>query len=462
LDNRDRIPGGIIDDLDGHGRGGMFWNDPDLILIKSGENTKIRGLEELMKSPQMLRSVAGLLALIAMWLCYSLLSIHAAKSPDLGLLAGVCGDSGESCSSVVNGRWGVFPPGEEGSEGPYEGIPVAGLGFVYFSLLAGWYLLVSPAAARVPKLANAIFGFNVLGLFGSIAYTLIMLTQIGTTCGLCLISHGCNLGILGIGLILRKQSENDAEVTVSLSRHLVTVGVVVLCCATMAVLVYSEGQFRSRYVALEEQSKELMDLARDVEKVETAYRSSPRMFEQDAIREDDPRRKATGGLRYQLVIFSDIQCSNCARFEEYLQSTIMPIWNGHLEVVWKHLPNTREHEYAQISAQALEAARIQGKFWELVDYLFERRKVLGTLDWSAVSAELGMETRKFLQDMESPAVKRRIAEDAALGRKAGVKGTPGVFLNRRPVSRLMRKSPGFWEIQADSLREIRASRNQDW
>ncbi|MGB1072040.1 MAG: DsbA family protein, partial [Planctomycetota bacterium] len=133
-----------------------------------------------------------------------------------------------------------------------------------------------------------------------------------------------------------------------------------------------------------------------------------------------------------------------------------------LEVVWKHLPNTREHEYAQISAQALEAARIQGKFWELVDYLFERRKVLGTLDWSAVSAELGLETRKFLQDMESPEVKRRIAADAALGRKAGVKGTPGVFLNRRPVSRLMRKSPGFWEIQADSLREIRASRNQDW
>lgn len=423
---------------------------------------KLAATEESMNSSQKLRSIAGVLALVAMWLCYSLLSIHAAKTPDLGLLAGVCGESGESCASVVNGRWGVFPPGAEGTEGPYEGIPVAALGFIYFSALAGWYLLVSPSAARVEKAAKAMLALNAAGLLGSIAYTVIMLTQIGTTCGLCLISHGCNLAIFAIGFLLNRQQKQEEEVTISLPRHLATVGLVVVCCALMSFLIQSEGQYRSRFAALEEQTAELMDLAKDVEKVETAYRSSPQMFEQSAIRDDDPKRKTTGGLRYQLVVFSDIECSNCASFEEYLESTILPIWNGHLEVVWKHYPNTREHEYAQICAQALEAARIQGKFWELQKYLLERRSSLGTVDWSAAAGELGMDTRKFLQDLESAAVKRRIAEDVALGRKAGVRGTPGVFLNRRPVSRLMRKSPGFWEIQADSLREIRTSRKQDW
>ncbi len=43
---------------------------------------------------------------------------------------------------MVTSRWGVFPPGPEGSEGPYDGIPVAVLGFLYYSILAGWYLLV--------------------------------------------------------------------------------------------------------------------------------------------------------------------------------------------------------------------------------------------------------------------------------------------------------------------------------
>ena len=162
------------------------------------------------------------------------------------------------------------------------------------------------------------------------------------------------------------------------------------------------------------------------------------------------------------MVFSDIQCSNCARFEEYLESTILPIWNGHLEVVWKHSPNSKDHEYAQICAQALEAARIQGKFWELKKYLLERRSSLGTVDWADASEELGIDPRQCLQDLESAAVTKRISEDVALARKAGVTGTPGVFLNRRPVSRLMRKSPGFWELQADSLREIRTSKNQDW
>ena len=85
-----------------------------------------------------------------------------------------------------------------------------------------------------------------------------------------------------------------------------------------------------------------------------------------------------------------------------------------------------------------------------------------TVDWADASEELGIDPRQFLQDLESAAVKKRISEDVALARKAGVTGTPGVFLNRRPVSRLMRKSPGFWELQADSLREIRTSKNQDW
>ena len=415
-----------------------------------------------MNHSKKLRIIAGGFALVAMWMCFSLLSIHAAKTPDLGLLAGVCGDSGENCTSVVNGRWGVFPPGEEGSEGPHEGIPVAGLGWVYFTLLAAWYLLIGPVASSRGSASKFVLGLNVLGALGSVAYTFIMFLEIGTTCGLCLISHGCNWVILSIGLFLRNQEKEDTKAEVSFHRLLATVGVLILSSVAISFLIRSEGENRARFIALEEQTRELVELAKDIEKVETAYRSTPQRFEQSDIRKDDPKRKTSSGLRYQLVVFSDIQCSNCARFEEYLESTILPIWNGHLEVVWKHFPNNRDHEFAQICAQALEAARIQGKFWELKKYLLERRNALGTVDWEDASEELGINTRKFLQDLQSAAVKKRISEDAALARKAGVSGTPGVFLNRRPVSRLMRKSPGFWELQADSLRDIRKSKNQDW
>ncbi|OUU23354.1 MAG: hypothetical protein CBC13_05745 [Planctomycetia bacterium TMED53] len=416
-----------------------------------------------MKNPQGLRIVAGIVALIAMWMCYSLLSLHASQSPDLGLLAGVCGDSGESCSSVVNGRWGVFPPGEEGAEGPFPGIPVAALGWVYYTILASWFLLLGPHGASCRKLTLLMFGLNGLGVLGSLFYSAVMFSEIGTTCGLCLVSHFCNVLIFLCFFLLRPLDKSVEENSEKLSpRHLGAVAVVVFFSFVVSSLILAEGKTSARFAALEEQTRELTELAKDVEKIETAYRSSPQRFEQEAIRADDPKSQTTRGLRYQLVVFSDIQCSNCARFEDYLKSTILPIWNGHLEVVWKHFPNTTDHEYAQIGAQALEAARIQGKFWELKEHLLKLRNALGTIDWQEAAASLGMDSRKFMQDLNSPAVKRRIAEDVALARKAGVRGTPGVFLNRRLVSRLMRKSPGFWELQAESLRDIRESKNQDW
>ncbi|MAJ28302.1 hypothetical protein CBD41_02585, partial [bacterium TMED181] len=241
-------------------------------------------MEAKMNHSQKLRFIAGGFALIAMWMCFSLLSIHAAKTPDLGLLAGVCGDSGENCTSVVNGRWGVFPPGEAGSEGPHEGIPVAGMGWIYFTVLAAWYLFVAPVVSTRGSASKWVLGLNGLGALGSVAYTLIMLLQIGTTCGLCLISHGCNWAILLVGLLLEIQKKEESKSEVSVQRLMATVSVLVLSSVAISFLVRSEGENRARYIALEEQTRELVELAKDIEKVETAYRSSPQRFEQSDIR----------------------------------------------------------------------------------------------------------------------------------------------------------------------------------
>jgi protein-disulfide isomerase len=64
--------------------------------------------------------------------------------------------------------------------------------------------------------------------------------------------------------------------------------------------------------------------------------------------------------------------------------------------------------------------------------------------------------------MQSAQVTRRIGQDISLARKLGARGTPGVYLNGRLVSRLMRRSAGFWELQSESLREFRDSQGQDW
>ncbi|HIC23176.1 MAG TPA: hypothetical protein EYO84_07110 [Planctomycetes bacterium] len=413
-----------------------------------------------MERKKLLVLVAGVLALIAAWTSGSLHLLHAEKDADLGLLAGICGATEEGCVSVVTSRWGVFPPGPEGSEGPYDGIPVAALGFLYYSILAGWFLLVGIPDVGRQWLSRGILLLNAAGLIGSLVYSGIMLVAIGTPCLLCYLTHGCNLAIFSITWLVRPRGPLMRGTGVPSNRLLAAVcaAVVLACFAQLGR--FEAGQERARFKALEQQTVELQQLARDVEKLETLHRSQTKI--DTAVRDDDPIMADIAGLRYQLVIFSDVECPNCARFDTYLKETILPIWNGHLEVIWKHYPNTNEHPHSLTGAKALEAARLQGKFWQLRDWLLPRRETLGAVNWQQAAEELEMDPARFLEDMASSVLSRRIQQDVQLAHRGNVGGTPGVYLNGRKVSRLLRRSAGFWKIQSDSLREIIESRGKRW
>ncbi|MEE2888911.1 MAG: vitamin K epoxide reductase family protein [Planctomycetota bacterium] len=413
-----------------------------------------------MERKKLLVLVAGVLALIAAWTSGSLHLLHAEKDADLGLLAGICGSTEEGCASVVNSRWGVIPPGPAGSEGPYEGTPVALLGFLYYSILASWLLLVGIPDVGRQWLSRGVLFFNGAGVIGSLAYIGIMIFAIGTPCLLCYLTHGCNLVIFSITWLLRPRGPMMRGTGNPSNRLLVAACAAVVLACVGQFGVFEAAVQRARFKALEEQNVELQQLARDVEKLETLHRSQDKI--DTAVRDDDPIIDDIGGLHYQLVIFSDVECPNCARFDIYLKETILPIWNGHLEVVWKHYPNTKEHPHAMTGAKALEAARLQGKFWQLRDWLLPQREALGAVNWQQAAEQLGMEPTRFLRDMASPAVARRIQQDVQLAHKGNVGGTPGVYLNGRKVSRLVRRSAGFWEIQSDSLREIIESRGKRW
>lgn len=417
-----------------------------------------------MERKKLLVLVAGALALIAAWTSGSMHLLHAEKDADLGLLAGICGIGDEGCASVVTSRWGVVPPGPAGREGPYEGIPVAALGFLYYAILASWYLLIGIPDVGRQWLSRGILLLNGLGLIGSLAYSAIMLVAIGTPCMLCFLTHGCNLAIFCVTWLLRPRGPWMRGTGTPSNRLLAAAGAAVVLGCVAQYASFEAAQERARFRGLEEQSAALQQLAQDVEKLETLHRIQTKI--DVGIRDDDPKdddpKIAAVGMHYQLVIFSDVECPNCARFDTYLKETILPIWNGHLEVIWKHYPNTREHPHAMIGAKALEAARLQGKFWELRDWLLPRRQNLGAVLWPQAALELGMDQQRFVRDMQSPRVALRIQQDINLAHRGNVGGTPGVYLNGRKVSRLVRRSAGFWEIQSDSLRDQIEGKGKEW
>ncbi len=135
-----------------------------------------------------------------------------------------------------------------------------------------------------------------------------------------------------------------------------------------------------------------------------------------------------------LVIFSDFQCPFCSRIEP-LVSEVLKNNPDTVKVVFKNMP-LGMHQHAEPAARAALAAQEQGKFWEMHDALFAAASG-GGLSAAAIekaAKDIGLDMEKFKADMESPAIKEKLAKDMNAARLAEVNGTPTLFINGRRVN----------------------------
>jgi protein-disulfide isomerase len=86
-----------------------------------------------------------------------------------------------------------------------------------------------------------------------------------------------------------------------------------------------------------------------------------------------------------------------------------------------------------IAAEASRCALEQGKFWEYHDQLFTASK-LEKDDLLGYARELKLDDKQFESCLTSEKYKADIEKDTQEGRKAGVSGTPGFFVNGVEIS----------------------------
>jgi protein-disulfide isomerase len=149
------------------------------------------------------------------------------------------------------------------------------------------------------------------------------------------------------------------------------------------------------------------------------------------LRPDDPSRGPAEAM-VTVALFSDFQCPFCARVEPTI-AQMERTWPGQLRIVWKHQP-LPFHPNARPAALAAEAAREQGKFWELHDRMFAGQQLLSATQYEAWAKDLGLDLAKFQRALSAPGGAKRIDEDQALAQKVGADGTPTLFFNCRKVS----------------------------
>jgi len=121
-----------------------------------------------------------------------------------------------------------------------------------------------------------------------------------------------------------------------------------------------------------------------------------------------------------------------------------------VKLVFKNFP-LRNHKFAMEAATAALAAEKQGKFWEFHDLLFKDYNRLNEQKVKEIAQKLNLDMAKFEKDRKDPGIRALINRDLAEGNRAGVRGTPTIFINGRL---LRNRSPaGFQEMIEKTLKK---------
>lgn len=142
--------------------------------------------------------------------------------------------------------------------------------------------------------------------------------------------------------------------------------------------------------------------------------------------------------KIKIVEYADFQCPACsvfsAVFPEVFNYINSKYGSSTLSITYKYFPLVSIHGNALLSAYSAEAAKNQGKFWEMNHKLFETQN-----DWAEAldakskiegyARDMGLDMAKFIQDRDSEATKNTVNAGLLEATKLGLTHTPFVFMN---------------------------------
>ena len=137
--------------------------------------------------------------------------------------------------------------------------------------------------------------------------------------------------------------------------------------------------------------------------------------------------KGADGAPITIVEFSDFQCPFCSKANVSVNE-VLKAYEGKVKLVFRHFPLSF-HAEAPKAAEASLCAEDQKKFWEYHDKLFANQSALKVEDLKKHAADLGLDTARFNECLDSGKKAELVKKDMEEGEKVGVTGTPAFFIN---------------------------------
>jgi protein-disulfide isomerase len=141
------------------------------------------------------------------------------------------------------------------------------------------------------------------------------------------------------------------------------------------------------------------------------------------------------GSPVTLIEYGDFECPGCGN----INPTIIALteqYKDQLQFVFRNFPLTTIHANAKAAAAAVEAAGLQGKYWDMHAKIYEAQTSWESLSgdertdfFVKIATDLGLNADKLKTDMASSNVDKKISFDQAIGYKVNLDSTPTFFLD---------------------------------
>jgi len=344
-----------------------------------------------------------------------------------------------SCDEVIASRWGKF----EWVRGERRVvIPTAMLGWVFFSFLAAWFMVVGrPAGDRrwmqwLP--ACAVGG----GVIYCAFFAAVMFGLLEKWCPLCAVTHACTLLLFILTLLLWPR-RRDADAPPTPARPTAgTLLAAVLLAVSLSAAGASEYGRRLSSAYAQAYFQRWQDYEKDVRLNVERFLRGPRR--DVAVLPDDPVR---GDPRapHTVVVFSDFQCPHCRLLARSMDERLKEN-PGRFRLVFKHFPMDTScnpgvsrtlHAGACAAAVAADIVlSVAGNeaFWQMHDELFDEQKKLSSELLFELAEKLQVPRETMREHIGRRSTWNRIHAHAEQARALGIRETPAMFFDGRPMS----------------------------
>jgi protein-disulfide isomerase len=142
---------------------------------------------------------------------------------------------------------------------------------------------------------------------------------------------------------------------------------------------------------------------------------------------DDQPARGNPNAKVTFIEFTDFECEACGKIVE-VSDRLFAEYGDRVRFVVRDYPLT-QHTFAFKAAEAAEAAREQGKYWEYAAILSRSRQALQIEKLKEYASNLRLDRPRFDAALDSGKFADQISRDLSDGVEVGVSATPTIFVN---------------------------------